>query len=207
MDIYLATSSDNKLRELAVIANRIFKAMRILSPKSVGGMPDVEEGEASFEENAGLKARALKAKLPKEAWVLADDSGLEVYCLKGRPGALSARYAGPGASFEENNAKLLTDLEGMVKNRRAARFVCCLVLIGPSGKEHVFKGGCEGAISIEPRGQGGFGYDPVFIPEPYDRTFAELGTDIKNKISHRADAVKDMIYWLRFVQPAFGAGV
>ena len=120
---------------------------------------------------------------------MADDSGLEVDALDGRPGVYSARFAGPGATDADNNAKLLRLLEGVPDPRRTARFRCAIALVSPDGDEYVDEGVCEGVVAREPRGEGGFGYDPLFIVPEYGRTFAELPPEVKDRISHRARAL------------------
>src|SRR5690606_29296348 len=134
------------------------------------GAPDVEETGATMAENALLKARAAAGHTG--LWAMADDSGLEVDALDGRPGVYSARFAGPGATDADNNAKLLRLLEGVPDPRRTARFRCAIALVSPDGDEYVDEGVCEGVVAREPRGEGGFGYDPLFIVPEYGRTFA-----------------------------------
>jgi len=170
--------------------------LEIISAAEVGGMPPVVEDAGSFVGNAGKKARALKERLPAGAWALSDDSGLCVDALGGAPGVESAYYAGPRASGAENLAKLVTVLREVPSESRAAHFTCVLVLIGPDGAEHEFEGRCDGRLLREPAGGGGFGYDPLFVPDGYDRTFAELDASIKNKLSHRGRAWAALISWL-----------
>lgn len=164
----------------------------VLSAKVCGGMPDVLEDGDTFEANARIKALALRAIVPKEAWIVSDDSGLEVDALDGAPGIYSARYAGEGASDLHNLNKLLLELEEQPSAQRAARFRCVLCLIDPIGSERFFEGACEGRIAKAPAGAEGFGYDPVFVPEGHSESFAELGESIKSKLSHRALAVLAM---------------
>ncbi|MBL6919141.1 MAG: RdgB/HAM1 family non-canonical purine NTP pyrophosphatase [Puniceicoccaceae bacterium] len=164
----------------------------VLPAKVCGGMPDVLEDGDTFEANARIKALALRAIVPKEAWIVSDDSGLEVDALDGAPGIYSARYAGEGASDLHNLNKLLLELEEQPSAQRAARFRCVLCLIDPSGSERFFEGACEGRIAKAPAGAEGFGYDPVFVPEGHSESFAELGESIKSKLSHRALAVLAM---------------
>ena len=146
---------------------------------------EMAEGE-TFAGNARLKARALAARHPG-AWILADDSGLEVAALGGAPGVRSARYAGRDGDTLANNALLLKNLKGV--SDRTARFTCAIVLIDPEGREHVVEGHCPGRILESPAGAGGFGYDPLFVPDGRDRTFAELPPEEKNAISHRGRAL------------------
>ena len=158
-----------------------------------GGMPDVEENGGTFAANAQLKAEALRELAPSDGWVLADDSGLEVDALGGAPGIYSARYAGEGASDGDNLQKLLEEMFETEEGKRTARFRCVLCLIGPSGELSFFDGTCEGRISREPAGGSGFGYDPVFVPDGYEESFAELGDAVKGKLSHRGRAVQALI--------------
>lgn len=146
-----------------------------------------EETGASFRENALIKARAVSAIL--KADVLADDSGLCVPALGGAPGIYSARWAGPGADDRANNQKLLQELLPFSKEQREASFVCCLVYRNEKNEEFFFEAEMKGHILTEGRGDRGFGYDPLFVPENFDRTLAELSLEEKNKISHRSKAV------------------
>lgn len=120
---------------------------------------------------------------------MADDSGLEIDALNGRPGIYSCRYTGQNATDEGNRAKVLSELKGVPRERRTARFVCSVALAGPYGLFFVVEGHCEGFITLEPKGKYGFGYDPIFYVPDYHQTFAELNPSIKNKISHRANAL------------------
>lgn len=155
---------------------------------------DVEETGTTFEENAKIKANALSLMcgLP----CLADDSGLCVDALDGRPGVYSARYA-PNRNFNEGMKMLLKEIETSGSNNRNAHFSCCLALACPNTKTKVFEGRVDGSIAAAPKGSNGFGYDPIFIPEGYDKTFAELGDDIKNQISHRRRALEKFIQDLK----------
>lgn len=207
MKLYLATSNVNKIREVSHILYLETNFLEIFSPDEIGGMPEVEETEDNFLGNARLKAHALKTIAPNGVWIIADDSGLEVDALGGRPGVYSARYAGANATQEENNDKLLREMESVPDDKRSARFVCCAVLLEPSGLEKVYRDACEGVITRTPAGDQGFGYDPIFIPEGFDKTLAELGPDIKDHLSHRARVMKELAFWLKYTQNAFGAGV
>jgi XTP/dITP diphosphohydrolase len=160
-------------------------------------MPPVVEDTGSFTGNARKKARALRDRLPAGAWALADDSGLCVDAIGGAPGVESAYYAGPRASGAENLARLVTVLRDVPPGRRTAHFACVLVLIGPDREEHVFEGRCDGRLLREPAGAGGFGYDPLFVPEGHERTFAELDASIKNELSHRGRAWARLSAWLQ----------
>ena len=180
----------------AVERARALLHVEIISAAAIGGMPPVVEDTGLFAGNARKKARALQERLPAGAWALADDSGLCVDALGGAPGVESAYYAGPRGSGAENLAKLVTVLRDVPDGRRAAHFTCVLVLIGPDREEHVFEGRCDGRLGREPAGGGGFGYDPLFVPVGYERTFAELDPAIKNKLSHRGRAWAALISWL-----------
>ena len=168
----------------------------MFSAKVCGGMPNVIEDGDTFTANARIKALALRAIAPKGSWIVSDDSGLEVDALGGAPGIYSARYAGEGASDMHNLNKLLLKLEEQSAAQRTARFRCVLCLIEPSGGEQFFDGTCEGRIAKAPTGLEGFGYDPVFVPNGYSESFAELGESIKSKLSHRALAVLAMRLYL-----------
>lgn len=155
---------------------------------------DVEETGTTFEENAKIKANALSLMcgLP----CLADDSGLCVDALDGRPGVYSARYA-PDRDFKEGMKMLLREIKDSGSDNRKAHFSCCLALACPNQKTKVFEGRVDGSISDAPKGNNGFGYDPIFIPDGYEQTFAELGDDIKNQISHRRRALEKFIQELK----------
>ncbi len=155
---------------------------------------DVEETGTTFEENAKIKANTLSLMcgLP----CLADDSGLCVDALDGRPGVYSARYA-PNRDFKEGMKMLLDEMEKSGSDNRKAHFSCCLALACPNQKTKVFEGRVDGSISKKPKGNNGFGYDPIFIPEGFEQTFAELGDDVKNKISHRRRALEKFIQELK----------
>lgn len=176
----LASRNRHKVREFG----ELLPGVELL-PLPDGVELPPETGE-TFAENALIKARAARAATGEV--VIADDSGIEVEALEGRPGVRSARYAGEAATDEENLAKVLSDLAG-AGGDRAARYVCVLALIDESGEEHLFEGECTGRLIHEPRGSGGFGYDPAFVPDDTgpedDRTMAELSPDEKNGQSHR----------------------
>ena len=154
--------------------------------KDFPDLPEVIEDGATFEDNAIKKAVTI-ARLT-EMWTIADDTGLEVDALGGEPGVYSARYAGEPVSYEANNAKLLSALVGT--KDRTARFRCVIALSSPSGDARTVEGRCEGSIIDALRGDGGFGYDPLFEPVGYGQTFAEMDIDEKNRISHRAVALQ-----------------
>lgn len=183
MRVLLASRNAGKLREL-----RALLPDWELEPADVSSIGE-ETGE-TFRENARGKAEYARAAAPPGAWALGEDSGLEVDALGGRPGLHSARFAGPDATDEENVRKLLVELAGEVGQGRQARYVCELVLIDPDGTELAVRGTLEGSIAREPRGSGGFGYDPVFVPEGESSTVGELGDGWKAGRSHRARAAR-----------------
>ena len=150
--------------------------------------PEVEETGATFSENAALKALAISDLT--DAWVLADDSGLEVDALGGAPGVYSARYAGVGGDDAANNEKLMKELAAVADEKRTARFRCVIVLAKDGMKRAEYDGSVEGWILHEKQGEGGFGYDPLFRPEGYEESFAQLGEAVKNTLSHRARAME-----------------
>ena len=192
--ILIATGNLNKLLEIKEKTAGI--TVEFLGLKDLDSMPEIEETGATFRENAVLKAAGY-ARL-SGLYSLADDSGLEVVALNGRPGVLSSRYAGEGVGYDEKMRLLLEELADSASQDRSARFVCSLALCAPNG-EMLFetKGICSGTIAFEPRGNRGFGYDPVFIPEGHSQTFGELLPTVKHKISHRAQAIKQFILFLR----------
>ena len=187
MEIVAATQNSNKIREIEAITKEF--GMRVIS-RDEAGIPDIEiiEDGETFEENSLKKAREIM-KLAGMA-AIADDSGIAVDALGGRPGVYSARYAGDECDDGKNNAKLLTELDGIPPERRTARFVSVISMAYPDGGEIIARGECEGHILFAGRGENGFGYDPLFVPLGYDKTFAELTLEEKNKISHRAKALR-----------------
>lgn len=189
--IILATRNLHKLKEIREIMFDL--PVELLSLRDFPGLPDVEETGETFIENALIKAETIYRLTGLLS--IADDSGLEVYALKGAPGIHSARFAGPRRDPRANNEELLRRLKDVADEQRGAQFRCVAAIVGRSFKE-VLEGIVRGRIANEPRGDQGFGYDPLFIPEGYDQTFAELGEEIKNKISHRAlafEKVKEVI--------------
>jgi len=204
--LLIATRNDHKVGEIRAILGEEF---RYLTLKDFPDAPPVIEDADTFEGNATKKAVELVQWLsqvmnteqePSDGFVLADDSGLEVDALDGKPGVHSARFAAldsgkPGNSPDtENNAKLLRLLKDIPTEKHTARFRCVIALVSchPSSsilRPQIFSGTCEGQIDSSPRGKGGFGYDPLFIPDGFDMSFAELGEDVKNKLSHRAKAL------------------
>lgn len=197
MTIYLATRNAKKIKELSGIIKASDLKIGIASAMDTSDMPVVEETADSFTGNAKLKAYALKEMIAKNTWILADDSGLMVDAIQGKPGVYSSRYAGADANDTENISKLLRELKSIEGIDRSGRFVCVLVLLGPDGLEKTFEGICEGFIANKPVGENGFGYDPVFIPAGYSQTFGLLGESKKSKISHRAKALNELVSWLQ----------
>ncbi|MBQ6705876.1 MAG: RdgB/HAM1 family non-canonical purine NTP pyrophosphatase [Opitutales bacterium] len=189
--IVIATGNAHKVEEFNRLAE-VFSlpGIRFVSAKDIleGGMPHVVEDSGTFLGNARLKALALKKCVPADLFVLADDSGLCVDALGGAPGVETAYYAGPKATAEENRAKLLAALDGVPVEQRGAHFVCLLLLISPDGTESVFDARCHGSIATRESGNGGFGYDPIFIPQGFSQTFAELDGKTKDRLSHRGNA-------------------
>jgi XTP/dITP diphosphohydrolase len=189
-EIVLATRNEGKVREFVALLDQVVET--IMSLRELNSIPDVVEDEDTFRKNVLKKARFISRITQKIT--LADDSGLEVDALGGRPGIYSSRYAGENADDEENIRKLLNELKDV--NDRGAKFVCNLALVFPSGEEIVVEGACEGVILQEPRGEGGFGYDPVFFLPELNKTMAELTPDEKNLISHRARAVRALVMYI-----------
>ena len=184
MKVILASNNKHKLDEIKKILTPL--GYDVVSQAEAGVDIDVEETGTTFEENAALKAQAVY-DLTKTA-VISDDSGLEVDYLNGAPGVYSHRYAGENATDADRCAKLLSELNGVETEKRTARFVCVLCFIDDKGEKLVIRGTVEGIIGTEPKGENGFGYDPVFMYG--DRSFAELSAEEKNSVSHRADALK-----------------
>lgn len=188
--IVFATNNKHKLEE---IRNILDNTLNILNLDDINCHEDIPETGSTIEENALIKARYIKEKYGYDCF--ADDTGLEIKSLNNEPGVYSARYAGNDHNSEKNMQKVLENLKG--KNDRSACFRTCIALI-TGNNEYLFEGKIEGEIITEKKGESGFGYDPIFVPDGYTQTFAELGNDIKNKISHRALAVKKLI---NFLQP------
>ncbi len=189
MKILVGTTNRGKLLEVEAILKDI--PLQVVSLNSLGTWPQVVEDGESFEENARKKARTL-ADFSGHV-TLADDSGLEVDALGGAPGIFSARYSGAEADELKNNEKLLRELSRVPQEKRGARFVCVIALctpVSPAGTEMVFRGECEGWIAFTPKGEKGFGYDPLFFYPPFDKTFAELDRETKSLVSHRGKALQ-----------------
>lgn len=191
MKILIATTNLGKLREVTSILSNL--PLQFISLASLTTWPKVVEDGNSFEENALKKARTLADF--SGCITLADDSGLEVSALGGEPGIRSARYCGVEGNDEKNNDLLLQELHGVSEEKRDARFVCVIALCEPQasgGKEYLFRGECEGRIAFSPRGEEGFGYDPLFFYPPMDLTFAQLDSKTKNQVSHRGKALRKL---------------
>lgn len=191
--IYLASSNPGKLRELAALAQA--EGFELAPVPGYEQLPPYPEDQPSFALNALEKA--LHYSQLTDVLVVADDSGLVVDALGGRPGVHSARYAGPDASDEGNNRKLVEELQGLPPEKRGARYVCVLALAQQNRLLALVSDSCEGRILEAPRGTGGFGYDPYFFYPPLDRTLAEVTTAEKNHHSHRAKAFRKLLAFLR----------
>jgi XTP/dITP diphosphohydrolase len=169
--------------------------LHILALSDFPSVPEIEEDGKSFTENALKKARFYSRHFGK--LTLADDSGLEVDLLKGLPGIYSARYAGEGASHQENNRKLLKEMERIPISKRGARFRCVIAVVSPDRRELITEGACKGRIGFREVGRKGFGYDPLFILPQYGKTMAQLSMEEKNRISHRGKALRKLRKILR----------
>lgn len=200
MKLYLASGNAHKVAEFQALADDAKAsggvALEFISAKAIGGMPAVVEDTGTFAGNARKKALALRAKLPEDAWVVADDSGICVDALGGAPGVESAYYAGPQGDPAANLAKLVETMRAVPEAERGAHFVCVLVVLGPGGVEQVFAERCDGRLLREPRGGAGFGYDPLFVPEGETKSLAELCEALKNQLSHRARAARRLMGWV-----------
>ncbi len=185
--IILATRNKGKVEEIRSILHGVPAVIE--SVLDYPDIPEVIEDGKTLEENAIKKAKEIfkYTGLPS----LSDDTGLEVFALDLRPGVFSARFAGENVTYDDNNRKLLSELNGVDMTRRTARFRCVAAFVG-KGIEKITTGVCRGNIGLAVKGNGGFGYDPLFIPDGYDKTFAELSVDEKNHISHRARAFEEM---------------
>lgn len=185
-DLILATGNLHKVAEITAILKGLPVKTRSLA--DLPRPPKVVEDGETLEENAAKKARTVARRY--KAWALADDTGLFVNALDGEPGVYSARWAGPGCSYADNNRKLLKELNGLPRSRRTASFRCVIALADPSGKTWAVEGSIAGVIAEAVKGSRGFGYDPLFYVPRCRKTFAELSSAIKNRISHRARALK-----------------
>lgn len=185
----MSTGNVNKVEEIKMILKDL--PIDVLSKDDLGLKNiDVEEDGRTLEENAVKKVKAIGDKVGE--LVVADDSGLFVEYLNGRPGLHSARYAGKDCNYKDNNIKLLEELKEVPIEKRKAYFETVIALRKPNGDIVTLAGRCNGMIGLEPRGNEGFGYDPLFIADGYDKTFSELGDELKNKISHRSKALEEL---------------
>ncbi len=184
--LLLATNNRDKVKELSAVLGGL--GPDIVSLDAYPSVGKVEEDGETLEENALKKAREVfrQTGLPS----IADDTGLEVYYLNNEPGVFSSRYAGPAASYADNCRKLADRMKGVPARRRGAQFRCVIAFVAPEGFERSVEGVCPGVIIESPRGHGGFGYDPLFLPDGQSRTFAELEIREKNRISHRGRALQ-----------------
>ena len=194
--LIIATGNTYKTDEIRKVLGSFFE--RIEDLQSYPEIDEIDEIGCTFEENAELKAIEVGKLLGKAAIILSDDSGLEVDALNGAPGVRSARFSGENANDASNRKKLLDELEGIGVDdeRRTARFCCVMVLARGDQKLAVFNGVVDGKITDVEKGEGGFGYDSIFIPKNYEKTFAELPSHTKNTISHRANALAAFKAWL-----------
>ncbi len=192
-ELLIATSNKGKVREIEELFSG--SGVRFRSLIDFPLVIEVPETGTTFEENAVLKARGYA--LQTGLWALADDSGLEIAALENAPGVLSARYGGGETGFDQKMSMLLAEMEMARDRRRDARFVCSMALAdGTGGILATSIGTCDGAIAQAPRGNGGFGYDPMFVPAGHEKTFGELSTEVKRQISHRARASRTIIRYL-----------
>lgn len=184
--LLVATRNRGKIKEIRALLDGLVE--EVLCATDLPDLPETVEDGATFSDNALKKAReaCLASGLP----ALADDSGLVVNGLNGRPGVFSARFAGPDADDSANNHKLLQEVAGLPQSERSAAFVCSMAYVSPDGVEQLFEGRVGGKIIDQPRGEHGFGYDPLFLVDGYQQTMAELSLDEKNRISHRGQALQ-----------------
>ncbi|MBN2638568.1 MAG: non-canonical purine NTP diphosphatase [Bacteroidales bacterium] len=187
--LVFATHNDHKLFELKELLSGLYD---VVSLNDVGVTEDIPEPGSTLTENASIKSNYVKKKFGLDCF--ADDTGLEVDALKGAPGVYSARYAGENATYDQNVEKLLNEMTG--ETDRSARFKTVISLL-IEGKEYFFEGVVEGKIIHQRKGKDGFGYDPVFVPQGYEETFAEMSLDQKNQISHRGRAVRKLVSFLK----------
>ena len=192
MEIILATNNKGKVREMKEIMEGT--GIEVYSLKDKGVEIEVEEDGTTFEENALKKAKEVCEATGMIA--VSDDSGLEVYALDMRPGIYSARYAGENATSQERNMKLLDEMKNVPDGERGARFVSAVAIVFPDGRSEIFRGEVEGEILREEKGDGGFGYDPLFFYKPFNKTLAEVPLEEKDKVSHRGVAFKKLKQYL-----------
>jgi XTP/dITP diphosphohydrolase len=188
IELVIATRNTGKFREIQAILAPL--GLKILSLRDFPEIPDIVEDGKTFEENAIKKAAAVARLTGRVA--IADDSGLAVDALQGRPGVFSSRYAGEKGTDEERYQKLLKEMAGIPRGKRRAAFICAMAVASPKGKVEVVEGECRGEIAFSPQGSHGFGYDPVFYLPERGKTMAELEPEVKNRISHRARALENL---------------
>ncbi len=193
--VFLASGNTHKVAELQALSERDGLALEIRSATALGGMPTVAEDTGTFAGNARKKAHALRSIAPSGSFVLADDSGVCVDYLDGGPGVESAYFAGPEGDAAANLRKLVEVMRGVPAGRRGARFYCLLLLLDAQGNERIFEGQCVGTLLDDPKGGAGFGYDPLFVPEGFSASYAELGDVVKGRLSHRAQAWAALSAW------------
>jgi XTP/dITP diphosphohydrolase len=194
-EVVIATRNPGKFREIKAILSSL--PLKFLSLEDFPDLPEVVEDGATFAENAGKKARTI-ADLTGRL-TIADDSGLAVDALQGRPGVFSSRYAGEGATDRERCQKLLEEMASIPEGKRQARFVCAMAVALPRGRMEIVEGECRGRVTSAPRGKRGFGYDPIFFVPRFGKTMAEFEPEEKNRISHRGRALEK----LKVILPAF----
>jgi XTP/dITP diphosphohydrolase len=188
MEVVIATRNPGKLREIREILAPL--CLEVLSLRDFPEIPEILEDGHTFEENAEKKAAAVAHQTGRVA--IADDSGLTVNALQGRPGVFSSRYAGENATDADRYRKLLKEMAGVPEGQREAAFICAMAVASPNGKVEVVKGECRGEIALAPKGSHGFGYDPVFYFPEAGKTMAEFEPEVKNRISHRARALEKL---------------
>ncbi len=192
-EIVIATRNDKKVAEISRML--VGSGIKLLGLDDAGQCADVVEDAPDFKGNALKKARETAASTGRPA--LADDSGLEVDALGGSPGVYSARFAGPDATDRDNNDRLLKALDGLPIGARGARFVCVRALVTPDGDERIFEGTVDGFIALRSQGEGGFGYDPLFIPYGHEKSFSQMSGEEKDSISHRGNALKKFAEFIK----------
>ena len=190
LELVIASTNIHKVRELREMF-KPFPSIDLFSLRDFPSYTPPEETGKTFEENAIIKAETAARFLRK--WVLAEDSGLTVPALNGAPGVYSGRYAGEKATDHDNRKKLIKEMSHLTDDDRSAQFQCCIALASPEGVKKTTSGICEGIIGTHEQGGNGFGYDPLFIKQGYHKSFAELGDDIKNRVSHRRKAFDKML--------------
>ena len=195
IEVVIATRNPGKLREIKEILGPL--GLEVLSLRDFPEIPEILEDGQTFEENAVKKAEAIAQQTGRVA--IADDSGLAVDALQGRPGVFSSRYAGENATDADRYRKLLKEMANVPEGKRGAAFICAVAIASPNGKVEVVKGECQGKIALAPKGSHGFGYDPVFSLPQLGMTMAALEPEVKNRISHRAKALEK----LKLILPKF----